>query len=83
MSLYDLAKESLTLSLLKLRPSSLPQPRKSTNSSLSGLMDRLKSCRGVEVLHLISALPHSGLRPDLLEIFETNHAVIRIFFTNL
>lgn len=77
-SLYNLSQQTLTVSLLKLR--STVSNRTSSDSSetfsFPELVERIKVCNGVEVIHLISALPHSGLRPDLLEFLEYNHPVI-------
>lgn len=70
-SLYVIAKESLTVSLLKLRTS------QSTVSTLE-LIERIKSCRGIELSLLIEALPYSGLRPELLEFLVTHHPVLHI-----
>lgn len=78
-SLYNLAQQTLTVSLLKLRSNTVNSSRDSLKSStflFPELVERIKSCKGVEVVHLISALPHSGLRPDLLEVLESYHPVI-------
>lgn len=73
-SLFDLSQQSLTVSLLKLR-STASIGSKITAFSFPALVERIKFCKGIEVVHLISALPHSGLRPDLLEFLEINHPV--------
>lgn len=84
-SLYNLAKQNLTVSLLKLRSTcSLPSRKidraaeyggKAEYFSLPILVERIKACRGIEVIHLLYALPHSGLRPNLLELLESDHPV--------
>lgn len=77
-SLYNLAQQTLTVSLLKIR--SLNSSSSSSNLKTPAflfqeLVERIKTCKGIEILHLISALPHSGLRPDLLEVLESYHPV--------
>ena len=79
-SLYSLAQQTLTVSLLKIRAlRSSPEVGNSFKMAsiflFQELVDRIKSCKGIEIIHLISALPHSGLRPDLLIILETFHPV--------
>ena len=84
-SLYNLAKQNLSVSLLKLRSTcSLDCRKKETAADYSGkveyfslpiLVERIKACRGIEVIHLLCALPHSGLRPNLLELLESDHPV--------
>ena len=77
-SLFNLSQQSLTVSLLKLRSNvSNRTPSDSFGTfSLPELVERIKICNGIEVVHLISALPHSGLSPDLLEFLEHYHPVI-------
>lgn len=82
-SLYNLAQQTLTVSLLKIRSLKSSSSSSSFSSSnlktptflLQELVERIKTCKGIEILHLISALPHSGLRPDLLEVLESYHPV--------
>jgi hypothetical protein len=69
-SLFEIAKESLTVSLLKLRIS---------QSTTLELIERIKSCKGIELSLLIDALPHSGLKPELLEFLVTYHPVLHHF----
>ena len=75
-SLYSLSQQSLTVSLLKLRSTA---PNKANPDlatfSIPELVERIKISKGIEVIHLISALPHSGLRPDLLEFLEHHQPV--------
>ena len=88
-SLYFLSKENLKVSLLKLRSTTSESNRSSSPSGLRSttltfsfpeLVERIKTCKGIEVIHLISALPHSGLRPDLLELLESFHPVIMLLY---
>lgn len=77
-SLYNLAQQTLTVSLLKIRSlnsSSSSSNLKTPTFLFQELVERIKTCKGIEILHLISALPHSGLRPDLLEVLESYHPV--------
>lgn len=82
-SLYNLAQQTLTVSLLKIRKlTSSPSSMKVNLNSLKvatflfqELVERIKTCQGIEIIHLISALPHSGLRPDLLQVLESYHPV--------
>ena len=78
-TLYNFAQRSLTISLLKLRSSSNSSNSKITDTlfSFPELVERLKKCKGIEVIHLISALPQTGLRPDLLELLELHQPVTR------
>ena len=85
-SLFCLAKQSLTISLLTLRctnSANIKEERvfdpKKLNFTLPNLATRIKDCKGIEIAHLISSLPHSGLRPDLLEYLQYYHPVIIIF----
>ena len=71
-SLYNLAQQTLKISLLKIR--SLDSLKFKT-FLFQGLVERIKICKGIEIIHLISALPHSGLRPDLLKVLESFHPV--------
>lgn len=78
-SLYGLSQQSLTVSLLKLRSAvSNKSTTDSTTFSFPELAERIKVSNGIEVIHLISALPHSGLRPDLLEFLEYHHPVLKL-----
>ena len=84
-SLYDLARQTLTVSLLKLRVTSSSGRGDSTSEKYPSflfpeLVERIKTCKGIEVIHLISALPHSGLRPDLLKVLENYQPVINDTF---
>lgn len=75
-SLYDLAQEILTVSLLKIRSlNSSSESFKVPTFLFQDLVERIKLCKGIEIIHLISALPNSGLRPDLLELLESYHPV--------
>lgn len=76
-SLYNLAQQTLTVSLLKIRSlnSSSSSNLKTPAFLFQELVERIKTCKGIEILHLISALPHSGLRPDLLEVLESYQPV--------
>lgn len=78
-SLFCLAKESLTISLLKLRSrnglDTFDTSIIASSFSIPHLVERITTSKGIEVLHLISALPHSGLRPDLLELLQFYHPV--------
>lgn len=77
-TLYTLAQRNLTVSLLKVRLNSAKKSQNSLDASFSlpELVERIKICKGIEVIHLISALPQTGLRPDLLEFLESFHPVI-------
>lgn len=77
-SLYSLSQHTLTVSLLKLRSTVSNRTISDSSGTFSfpELAERIKICAGIEVIHLISALPHSGLRPDLLEFLEYYHPVI-------
>jgi hypothetical protein len=75
-SLYDLALHTLTVSLLKIRSlNSSSESFKVPTFLFQDLVERIKICKGIEIIHLISALPNSGLRPDLLEVLESHHPV--------
>lgn len=76
-TLYNLSQQSLTVSLLKLRHTpSTTSKNADTSFSMAELVERIKICKGIEVVHLVSALPQTGLRPDLLELLEIYHPVI-------
>lgn len=82
ISLYDLARQTLTVSLLKLRITSASSRANLVSEKIPTflfpeLVERIKTCKGIEVIHLISALPHSGLRPDLLKVLETYQPVLK------
>lgn len=74
-TLYNLAQRSLTISLIKLRSNSTNKFKLKNLFSFPELVERIKICKGIEVIHLITALPQTGLRPDLLEFLESYHPV--------
>lgn len=77
VSLYNLSQQTLTVSLLKLKSTVSNRINSDSGTfSFPELAERIRICQGIEVIHLISALPHSGLRPDLLEFMESYHPVI-------
>ena len=84
-TLYNFAQRSLTISLLKLRSSSNSSNSKITDTlfSFPELVERLKKCKGIEVIHLISALPQTGLRPDYRKQVDSSKSKISAAGTRL